>query len=1160
MTARIRDFINRGAMPLVGRERELRTLLDAFTSLLEGEARAVWLCGVPGSGKSRLLDELKAHAREGSSRALVLHAKWYEGEGMELGPLGNALEVLRPSLTASVASRVFRDGSIATVETAIEALQIASRRYPVVLILDDLHYLTGSRELERFIDALEEITLLVIATMRPSDNPALRGLRTALTGSIPPLDLEIGPLDGAAIAEAAEQLFGVATPAPMLEQIAALSGGIPLTLREVLRELMTAGHVSGTDDAPWQWRTESLDDAELRALGDRVHGFSGRLAALPEADRQLLALASFLGEQFNRDLLRGLAERVFAWDSLAFERLIVEGLIALATPTSRLGTRELEPRSCFAFVHTLLWKATATTLAPMLPSRGELARTTIELLVAGTGELYTTASLDGLDARSLDGAWLTGLFEWLVAVDRRLAPIYSESFVALCQMTLEPIRGSLRDASDLQGYLAALACYGSRLYIVGNDEGLREVAAEVTSILSIDDPTDDYHYDPLTRLSAALVVGHDALRCGRPEAAREVLAATLEQLPPPSRQSDLELRQSTEAVRLLASESFGRGEFAPMIDLAVPYIPEMDRMRPEALNALLKVFLYSAIRADRLEEAIAMVNAGLRLRREADLFTEYELLRHAANLAQHQHDVPKVKEYATAMRELVDRYPTHRNLSSNYFYLPWVAASEGCVGDLERLEREYRACPPPARSSREQVAITRFQFLRQWNKVRVPVSALRFLAELESDRDLLSPLIQRSLIVEELRARIDTGELDAIRDAVRKLQASTASRSDQASPAGPGLLSLIASATLDPSGPRELLKQVTQTTDHETVADAFRAAERLLDAAEATSSGKRELSDGAYAMLEAAVHQAIAERSIGLVHLHLDTIAGRLPKTRLQRFRQLAGPDPRADDADGASDVDEASDATARQRMLRTFGALRIEGTDEAGSKLESKTRSLVAVLVVARLGDARSIGELTRDRLADLLWPDMSLERAINNLHATLSYARRFLGGPDTISHADGVYCLSDELAIDTVHFRECIARANRLYLEGIYFGAANAYHSGVDLATGDFLEGMYAEWVDDVREGLRTELATALERLIGIEIERENYAAIPPLAERLLAIDDLHDGAYEALIRSAAARGARREAFGLFKRYEDALEEYGAGPARRITALMDRVRSGEE
>lgn len=1137
-------------MPLVGRERELRTLFGAFASLLEGESRSVWLSGIPGSGKSRLLDELRNHAREGASRALVLHAKWYEGEGMELGPLGNALEVLRPALTASVAARVFRDGSIATVETAIEALQITSRRYPLVLILDDLHYLQSSRELERFIDALEEITLLVVATTRPSDNQSLRSLRTALTGSIPPIDLEIGPLDGAAIAEAAEQLFGAPTPPGMLEQIAALSGGIPLTLREVLRELMAGGHVIEPDDGQCcQWRTNALDDNELRTLGERVHGFAGRLQALPEDDRRLLALASYLGEQFNRDLLRGLAERVFTWDSIVFERLIVGGLIALATPTSRLGTRDLEPRSCFAFVHTLLWKATGTTLSPILPSRDELARNTIELLVEGVGELYSTTSLEGLSIEALDENALNGLFEWLVAVDHRLAPIYSESYVALCQTTLEPARRADDHVRGRNSYLAALASYGDRLYVTGADDALRGVAEEVTSILSIDDPSDDAPFDRLTRLEAALVVGHDALRRGQPEDARDVLAATVEQLPPPSEQSDRELRRSSEAIRLLANESFARGEFAPMIDVAVPYIPEMDRMRPEALNAFLKVFLYSAMKVRRSDEASAMVEAGLRLRREADLFTEYELLRHAANLARDRFDVPLVKQHAMAMRELIDRYPSHRNLSSNYFYLPFVAACEGNLSDLFRLEREFRDTPAPARSSREQVAIAKFQFLRQFNQLRRPESALRFAYELKIDRDLLSPLLQRIMFEEELRALIDAGNSTAVATLYAEML-------DEKSLSPESLLAHLAIASIDPENAFALTSFVASDDVRAEVVDAFRAAEALLKAAERSAVGKREINDAAYSIIELAVARGVEEQSVGLVHLQLDRLAALLPKTRLQRFRQQAGVDARSSEQTGE---DLASVAPGGGRMLRAFGALRIEGTDDSGAKLESKTRTLVAVLVVSRVGDSRTVGELTRDRLADLLWPDMSLDRAINNLHATLSYARRFLGGADTIAHHDGVYALAEDLDIDAVQFRDCIARANRLYSEGIYFGAAVAYHSGVTLATGDFLEGMYADWVDDVREALRTELATALERLIGIEIERENYTAVPVLADRLLSIDDLHDGAYEALIRSAAARGARREAFGLFKRYEDALEEYGAGPAKRITSLMDKVRAGE-
>ena len=177
MTPRIKDFINRGTMPLVGRDRELRSLLDAFAGLLDGEPHSVWMSGAPGVGKSRLLDEIKERARNHAARSLVVHAKWYEGEGIELGPLSNALEVLRPALAAPLAARIYRDGTVASVDAAVEAVQIASRRYPIVLILDDLHYLNTSIELCRFVAAIEEIPLLLIATTRPAENPALRSFR-----------------------------------------------------------------------------------------------------------------------------------------------------------------------------------------------------------------------------------------------------------------------------------------------------------------------------------------------------------------------------------------------------------------------------------------------------------------------------------------------------------------------------------------------------------------------------------------------------------------------------------------------------------------------------------------------------------------------------------------------------------------------------------------------------------------------------------------------------------------------------------------------------------------------------------------------------------------------------------------------------------------------
>jgi len=1167
MTPRIKDFINRGVMPLVGRERELRLLNEAFNDLLEGEPRAVWMSGPPGVGKSRLLDELKDRAGDTATRAIVVHAKWYEGEGLELGPLSNALEVLRPALSAPLAARVYRDGAVATVDAAVEAVQVASRRYPVVLILDDLHYLNASHELGKFVAAIEEIPLLLICTTRPVENPALRSLRSALAGSIPPQELEIGPLDGAGIAEAAEVLFGVAPPEGMLGQIAALSAGLPLALREVFRELISGDHLAPSAGETWGWQADALNDDELRTIGDRVHGFSGRLASLPMEERRLLAIAAVLGEQFNRDLLRHVAERHGGWDDHAFERLILGGFVAVSTPSVRLGAREPEGRVCYAFMHTLLWKAAAAMGPDGLPPRSLLASTALDILTHGIGEIYTVAAIDAIDVGSLTEDDAVRLLTWLVTVGRKLPPLYAEAFVALCAAVLEPCRegGTWRSGATRDPYLAALSTYGERLYLIGARDPLHSVADEIASLLAEQLDTPPANVDErIARLDAAVVVWHDAVFRGNSERAKGLLDPLLAYLPPPAEQSDRELRGAAEAIRLMAAYSFGRAEFAEALDLAAPYINEMDRMRPETLNALFKVLLPAMLDAGRFDEAREMVDVGLRLRREADLFTEYELLWHAAIYSQTVSDCEGMRRYANEMRALTDRYPLYRNLSSNYFFLPQAAAWQGRVDQLEQLETQFRSSPPPARSSPTQVMIARHQFQIAWDYLRRPERSLCFAREIHDSNTAISPHHAMVVAREELRAAIDRG--DAAEAA--RLSESVASIAEQlggefVNPDSEkrrrlDTLLMLARCVGEPLPEELLAASATLAPEHFETVDSLRAAQCLLQAAERSAGRKRELNDAAYGILERSLPAMAAVGLGGAAHVWLDSMANLFPKTRLMRFRQAAGDDPR-DQVDDAVTDGALRETLHGRRILRTFGAMRIEGVDDHGAKLESKTRTLVAALVVARLGDARSLGELTRDRFADLLWPDMPSDKAVNNLHATLSYARRFLGGSSTIVQADGVYELGDDVAIDAFEFREHIKKGNRLYNEGVYFGAAVAYRQALDLATGDFLEGMYADWVDSIRESLRGELATGVERLISLEVDRENYGAVPALAERLLVLDDLHDGAYEALIRSAAARGARREAFTYFKRYESALDAYGAGPARKISELMARVRSGE-
>ena len=1165
MVTNTKDFINRGTMPLVGRDEEMRILLEGFNGLLEGEPRAIWMTGPAGVGKSRLLDELKETMRNHTARSLIVHAKWYEGEGIEFGPLSNALEVLKPVITAPVAARIFREGAVINSEAAVEAVQVASRRYPVVLIFDDLHYLDSSVELDKFIGALEEIPVLVVVTTRPVENDILQSFRMAIGRSIPPQELEIGPLDGAGIVEAAKSLFGSEPPGEMIGQIAALSAGVPLALREVFRELIAAGHIVLDDSGNgWEWQSNELNDDELKEIGDQVHGFSGRLASLPEGERSLLRLAGYLGEQFNRDLLRRLAERTVGWDDHLFERLILSGLVTVAVPTIRLGTRDVDGRVCYAFTHTLLWKAAAGLNIEGIPPREDLAATTLEILTSGIGELYSVAPLGGVHLGRLKDEDLSRLFGWLVAVGRKLTPIYAETFVLLCKAALEPYRASDEsqklEESLLSDYLATLTVYGERLYLTGAQELLQNVAEEIAHIL------DRFTEPPLNteervnRLEAAVVVWHDALMQGDSSSAQGYLDAMLETLPSPYEQTDRELRGAAEAIRLRAQYSFGRGEFAEAFDLASLYITELDRMRPEALNALMKVLLYTMMSSDRIEDAREMVEAGLRLRHEADLFTAHELLLHAANYARKVHDLTSLKEHAVELRSLVDRYPTYRGLSTNFWHLPYVYACQGNVEELDKLEQTFYQTPRPARSTPIQTELAKLCFLETWNYLGMPNRALKVAATIKTE--VFSIHQQYLFHREKLRAYLDKGngnEAQKAEEILRDLDAKAGT--DRIAEEGQELLFL---CTIAIEGDGEPLKNFFSAPNIPPIQenDGFRAARTLLEIAQNSPGAKREYNDAAYTAIEKSISSILQMSAPGLAHHHLDLLKDHLPKTRLMRFRQSIGSDSREKDSAATESTltnNKSLDETQEQ-ILRTFGALRVDGGDETGTKIESKTRSLVAALVVAKLGDTRWIGDLTRDRLADLLWPDMDIDRAANNLHATISYARRFLGESKTITQQDGVYELSDDVRIDAFDFRGCIRKANRLHDEGVYFGAAVAYRQAVESAEGDFLEGMYAEWIDNMRENLRGELATALERLITIEIERENFQAIPPLAERLLGLDDLHDGAYEALIRSAATRGARREAFTYFKRYENALDEYGAGPTRKISELIEKVRAGEE
>ena len=157
----------RAAGVFVGRERELADILGAFDDARSGTGRLVLLTGEPGIGKSRLADELAAHAQARGTTVLWGRC-WEAGGAPAYWPWVQALrsyvrdqdpETLRRQLGAGTSDlahllpdlrELFPDvpelhdlesegARFRLFDAVATFLRNASEETPLVLVLDDLH-------------------------------------------------------------------------------------------------------------------------------------------------------------------------------------------------------------------------------------------------------------------------------------------------------------------------------------------------------------------------------------------------------------------------------------------------------------------------------------------------------------------------------------------------------------------------------------------------------------------------------------------------------------------------------------------------------------------------------------------------------------------------------------------------------------------------------------------------------------------------------------------------------------------------------------------------------------------------------------------------------------------------------------------------------------
>ena len=251
------------------------------------------------------------------------------------------------------------------------------------------------------------------------------------------------------------------------------------------------------------------------------------------------------------------------------------------------------------------------------------------------------------------------------------------------------------------------------------------------------------------------------------------------------------------------------------------------------------------------------------------------------------------------------------------------------------------------------------------------------------------------------------------------------------------------------------------------------------------------------------------------------------------------------------------------------FGSLQIHllghpRIERNGAPVEVDTRKAVALLAyLAVTGQAHS-----REALAALLWPDYDQERAYANLRRTLWALNKAIGkewldlGQDSIVLARG-----PGYSLDVDAFREVLA-ACRSHAHGqadICPDCLSALASAAALYLGDFMEGFtlpdspgFDEWQFFESEGLRRDLAWALEQLTHCHAARREFGTAIAFARRWLALDPLHEPAHHRLMSLYAWDGQRAAALRQYDECSTILrQELGAAPEPETTRLYDAIRA---
>jgi predicted ATPase/class 3 adenylate cyclase len=419
---------------IVGRDSEIAMLLDRWQLAQGGEGQTVLLCGEPGIGKSRIVEELRqriadedhvsilyqcsAHHRNtalypitdyfartsGFDRRDTAEQKLDKLDALiaqnnlcvdEVSPLfalslGIAAGDRYPALNMSP-HRLRERTAEALVMRGVEL----SKRHTLLVVVEDAQWMDPTTEeaLAMFVDYSREISVLLIATYRPEYEPGWRGHSNVT-------QLTLNRLGKRQAARLVDQVTGgKALPAEVRDQIVAKADGIPLFIEELTRTVLDSGLlIDGEDGFVLSGPLPEL--AVPMTLHDSLMARLDKLAPV----KDLVQIGACIGRDFAYELLAAISG--MASDALdeALDIMVSSGLVF------RSGS---PPDAVYTFKHMLIQE---TAHDALLKSRRQQIHAKIaKVLEADFQDIATTQPEMLATHYTAGGLPLQALPFWLAA-------------------------------------------------------------------------------------------------------------------------------------------------------------------------------------------------------------------------------------------------------------------------------------------------------------------------------------------------------------------------------------------------------------------------------------------------------------------------------------------------------------------------------------------------------------------------------------------------------------------------------------------------------------------------------------------------------------------------------------------------------------------------